>query len=129
MDIIELTKKAVEVANQDTGLKERVKNTVVTITMVLKNDEEQSLTISVDKGEIRFLEGGIENPDFQFEISREDFTNLMTGKAYGMILIATQKLKMVKGSWAEINKIAVPLSTIPKFGKQIAEGRGTKDDG
>lgn len=66
------------------------------------------------------MEGGIENPDFQFEISKEDFTNLMTGKAYGMILMATKKLRMVKGTWAEINKIATPLSAIPKFGKEIA---------
>ena len=66
------------------------------------------------------VKGGIENPDFQFEISKEDFTKLMTGKAYGLILMATKKMKMTKGSWAEINKIATPLSAIPKFGKQIA---------
>ena len=38
MDILELTEKAVEVANQDEGLKEKIKDTVVTITMLLKND-------------------------------------------------------------------------------------------
>lgn len=122
MDVIELTKKAVEVANRDEGLKEKVKNTVVTITMVLKNDEELPLTISVDNGELKLIKGGIENPDFQFEISKEDFTNLITGKAHSMILMATKKLKMVKGSWAEINKIAIPLSAIPRIGKQIATG-------
>lgn len=120
MDIIELTKKAVELANQDAGLKEKVKDAVVTITMLLKNDEEMPLTISVDKGELKLIKGGIENPDFQFEISKEDFTKLMTGKAYGMILMATGKMKMTKGTWAEIGKIATPLGVIPKFGKQIA---------
>lgn len=126
MDIIELTKKAVELANQDTELKEKIKDTVVTITMVLKNatakdaEKEQAITISVDKGELRLIKGGVENPDFQFEISKEDFTKLMTGKAYGMILMATKKLKMVTGTWAEINKIVTPLSAIPKFGKEIA---------
>lgn len=151
MDIIELTKKAVELANQDTELKEKIKDTVVTITMVLKNataeraeeskerkeiataehvdnvtvkdaekEKEQAITISVDRGELKLITGEVENPDFQFEISKEDFTKLMTGKAYGMILMATKKLKMVKGTWAEINKIVTPLSAIPKFGKQIA---------
>jgi len=84
MDIIELTKKTVEIANQDEGLREKVKNTVVTITMLLKNNEELPLTISIDKGE----------------------------------------LKLIKGSWAEINKIATPLSAIPKFGKEIAQKEG-----
>ena len=34
-----------------------------------------------------------------------------------MILMATKKLKMVKGSWGEIGKIAKPLGLIPKLGK------------
>ncbi len=126
MDIIELTRKAVEVANQDEGLKEKIKDTVVTITMLLKNDEPLSITFSVDKGELKLIKGGIENPDFQFEISKKDFTKLMTGKAYGMILMATKKMKMTKGNWAEIGKIATPLGVIPKFGKEIAAAENTE---
>ena len=120
MNIIELTKKAVELANRDEKLKEKIKNTVVTIVMLCKNGEDQAFTFSVDKGEMSFSEKKLENPDFQFEISKKDYFNLMTGKAFGMILMATGKMKMTKGTWAEINKIATPLSVIPKFGKQIA---------
>jgi len=124
MDIIELTKKAVELASQDDKLKEKIKDTVVTIVMLTRDGEEQAFTFSVNRGQMSFSEEKLENPDFQFEISKEDFTNLMTGKAYGMILMATKKLKMVKGNWAEINKIATPLSAIPKIGKEIASKEG-----
>jgi len=120
MNIIELTKKAVELANRDEKLKEKIKNTVVTIVMLCKNGEDQAFTFSVDKGEMSFSEKKLENPDFQFEISKKDYFNLMTGKAFGMILMATGKMKITKGAWVEINKIATPLGIIPKLGKQIA---------
>lgn len=121
MDILELTKKAVVLASQDEKLKEKIKDTVVTIEMDLKNGEETAFVFSIDHGKIKLIEGKIENPDFQFKISKSDFTDLMTGKQAGMILMATKKLNMVKGNWAEINKIATPLMVIPKLGKHIFE--------
>lgn len=121
MDIIKLAERAVELASRDEKLREKTKDTVKTIVMVLKNGEDTPLTIFIDRGELRFSRGGVEGPDFQFEISKENFTKLMTGKAAGMILMATRKLKMVKGSWGEINKIAGALSLIPKKGKEIME--------
>jgi len=124
MNIVELTKKAVELASQDEKLKEKIKDTVVTIVMLCKNGGDQVFTFSVDKGQISFSEEKLENPDFQFEISKKDFFDLMTGKAYGMILMATKKMKMTKGTWAEIGKIATPLSVIPKIGKEIASESG-----
>ncbi|MDO9555946.1 MAG: SCP2 sterol-binding domain-containing protein [Atribacterota bacterium] len=120
MNIVELTKKAVELASQDEKLKEKTKDTIVTIVMLCKNGGDQVFTFSVDKGQISFSEEKLENPDFQFEISKKDFFDLMTGKAYGMILMATKKMKMTKGTWAEIGKISTPLSVIPKIGKEIA---------
>ena len=120
MNIVELTKKAVELASQDEKLKEKIKNTIVTIVMLCKNGGDQVFTFSVDKGQISFSEEKLENPDFQFEMSKKDFFDLMTGKAYGMILMATKKMKMTKGTWAEIGKISTPLGVIPKIGKEIA---------
>ncbi|MDI6917024.1 MAG: SCP2 sterol-binding domain-containing protein [Thermoplasmatales archaeon] len=124
MDIIELTEKAVEMAAGDEKLREKMKDTSCSIVMALKNGDDTYLTLSINNGELKLLKEKPDNPDFVFEISKEDFTKLMTGKAYGMILMATKKLKMVKGSWAEINKIAGPLGAIPKFGKKIAEKEG-----
>lgn len=142
MDIVELTRKAVELASQDEKLKEKIKDTVVTIVMLCKNatadlssvaehasdsakeegakEDDQAFTFSVNKGELSFSEEKLENPDFQFEMSKKDFFDLMTGKAYGMILMATKKMRMTKGTWAEIGKIATPLGVIPKIGKEIA---------
>jgi len=120
MNIIELTKKAVEIAAEDDKLKKKIKDTVVTIVILCKNGDNQTFTFSVNKGEMSFPGEKLENPDFQFEMSKKDFFNLMTGKAYGMILMATGKMKMTKGTWAEINKIAAPLSAIPKLGREIA---------
>ena len=120
VNIIELTKKAVELASKDEKLKEKTKDTIVTIVMLTRNGEEQAFTFSVNKGEMSFSEEKLENTDFQFEMSKKDFFDLMTGKAYGMILMATKKMNMVKGSWAEIGKIATPLGAIPKIGKEIA---------
>ena len=120
MDIIELTKKAVELPSQDEKLKEKIKDTVVTIVMLTRNGDERAFTFSVNKGEISFSEEKLENPDFQFEMSKKDFFDLMTGKAYGMILMATKKMKMTKGAWAEIGKIVTPLGVIPKVGREIA---------
>lgn len=124
MDITELTEKAVEVAAKDEKLKEKIKDTTCSIVMALKNGDDTYFTFSINNGELKLLKEKPDNPEFIFEISKEDFTNLMTGKAYGMILMATKKLNMVKGSWAEINKIAGPLGAIPKFGKEIAEREG-----
>lgn len=120
MNIIDLTKKAVELASQDENLREKIKDTVVTIVMLIRNGQEQAFTFSVNKGQMSFSMEKLENPDFQFEMSRKDFFDLMTGKAYGMILMATKKMKMIKGTWAEIGKIATPLGAIPKIGKEIA---------
>ena len=128
MNIIELTKKAVELAAQDEKLKEKIKDTVVTIVMLTKNVEnpdedggdERAFTFSVNRGQISLSDEKLENPDFQFEMSKKDFFDLMTGKAYGMILMATKKMKMTKGAWAEIGKIATPLGAIPQIGKEIA---------
>jgi putative sterol carrier protein len=120
MDVLELTERAVELASKDEELREKTKGTVATIVMALKNGEDTSLTISIDRGELRFSREGAPNPDFQFEISKENFYKLMTGKAHGMILMATGKLKLTKGSWGEIGKIAKPLGLIPKLGKEIA---------
>ncbi|MFB0520374.1 MAG: SCP2 sterol-binding domain-containing protein [Desulfatiglandales bacterium] len=127
MNIIELIKKAVELASQDENLKEKIKDTVVTIVMLCKNGQEQAFTFSVNKGQMSFSEEKLENPDFQFEMSKKDYFDLMTGRAYGMILMATGKMKMTKGTWAEINKIATPLSIIPKIGKEIASKEKVKE--
>lgn len=124
MDITELTEKAVELAGKDEKLMEKMKDTTTSIVMALKNGDDTYLTFSINNGELKLQKEKPDNPDFMFEISKEDFTKLMTGKAYGMILMATKKLNMVKGSWAEINKIAGPLGAIPKFGKEIAEKEG-----
>ncbi len=126
MDILELTEHAVELASKDEELREKTRDTLTTITMVLKDGEDTPIAISINRGELRFSRGWVEKPDFQFEISKENFTKLMIGKAHGLILMATKKLKMVKGSWGEINKIAGALSLIPKKGKEIAEKEGVK---
>lgn len=98
LDILKLTERAVELASRDEKLREKTKDTVETIVMVVKNGEDTPLTISVDRGELRFSQGAVEGPDFQFEISNENFTKLMIGKAAPMILMATRKLKMTKGA-------------------------------
>jgi len=126
MNIIELTKKAVELASKDEKLKERTKDTVVSIVMVLKNEEEHSFTFVVNKGKLEFFEKRRANPDFQFEMSEKDYSDLMTGKAYGMVLMATGKMRMTKGSWAQIRKIATPLGMIPKAGEEIAAKEESK---
>lgn len=124
MDIIELTERAVQAAGKDVSLKEKIKDNSCSIVMALKNGDETYLTFLINNCELTLLKEKPLEPDFIFEISKEDFTKLMTGKAYGMILMATKKMRMVKGSWAEINKIAGPLGAIPKFGKEIAEREG-----
>lgn len=124
MDIIKLTEKAVMMAGKNENLREKIKDTSCSIVMALRNGDDTFLTISINNGGLTLLKEKPEEPDFMFEITKEDFTKLMTGKAYGMILMATKKLNMVKGSWAEINKIAGPLGAIPKFGKEIAEKEG-----
>jgi putative sterol carrier protein len=124
VDITELTEKAVGLAAKDDKLREKIKDTTCSIVMTLKNSDDIHLTISINSGELTLLREKPAEPDFIFEITKENFTNLMTGKAFGMILMATKKLNMVKGSWAEINKIAGPLGAIPKFGKEIAEREG-----
>jgi len=124
MDIIQLTEKAVMLAGKDEKLREKIKDTTTSIVMALKNGDDTYLTFSINNGDIKLLKEKPAEPDFMFEISKENFTKLMTGKAHGMILMATKKLNMVKGSWAEINKIAGPLGAIPKFGKEIAEKEG-----
>ncbi len=121
MDIKELTKKAIEMASKDDKLKEIIKDTVATIVMELTDLQDNFLTFSINKGELKFSEGKPEHIDFQFEISQEDFTDLIIGKKAGLILMATKKLKIIKGSWMDISKIATPLGTITKFGKEIAE--------
>ena len=120
VNIIELTRKAVELAAKDEKLREKTKDTVTSIVMVVKNGEEHSFTLAVNKGKLEFLEEGIAGPDFQFEISEDDYSDLMTGKTSGMVLMATKRMRMTKGSWAEIGKIAAPLGMLPQAGKEIA---------
>ena len=120
MNIMELVREAVEVASQDEQLREKMKGTTASIVMVCKGDSERTFTFLVDNGQLAFSEARLENPDFEFEMSMQDYYDMMTGKAYGMILMATGKMKMSKGEWADIARIAAPLSAIPKIGREIA---------
>jgi len=121
MDVIELTKKAMNQANQSEEIKKKIAGIKVTIGMDIKDSPVESFTFSVDNGEIKILPGIADNVEFEFEISKKDYYDLMTGEQGGMILMATGRLKMKKGSWADINKVATPLLGIPKLAKEIIE--------
>lgn len=124
MDVIELAEQAVKLAAQDEEFREKIKDKVASISLVLKNGEDTNLAILIDKGEIKTSVGQMENPDFQFEISKENFAKLITGKSPAMIMLATKKLKLVKGSMGEIGKIASPFLSVLKYGKEIAKKEG-----
>jgi len=124
LDVVELARQAVELASKDEEFREKIKDKVVSIAMVLKNGEDTNLVIFIDKGEIKTSVGQLENPDFQFEISKENFTKLITGKSPAMIMLATKKLRLTKGSMGEIGKIASPFLTVLKYGKEIAKKEG-----
>ncbi|MCX6818670.1 MAG: SCP2 sterol-binding domain-containing protein [Candidatus Aenigmarchaeota archaeon] len=121
MDAIELSKKAAELASKDAEIQKKIANLKVTIGMKFTDSPAESFTFSVDNGEIKILPGIADNVEFEFEITKKDYNDLMTGEQGGMILMATGKMKMVKGSWADINKVATPLLGIPKLAKEIAE--------
>ena len=121
MDLVELSERIVEIASKDEKLKENMKETKATIVMELTDLNDTFYTFSINKGELQFLKGKPGNIDFQFEITKGDYMDLITGKKAGLILMATKKLKMVKGSMSEIGKIVGPLGAVPKIGKKIAE--------
>jgi putative sterol carrier protein len=121
MDLAELSEKIAEIASKDEKLKENMKETKATIVMELKDLEDTFYTFSINKGDIEFQKGKPGNIDFQFEISKNDYKDLLTGKKAGLILMATKKLKMVKGSMSEIGKIIGPLGAVPKIGKEIVQ--------
>ena len=122
MDVIDLTKKAIEKAGKDDEIKKKIAGMKVTIGMSLKDAPEESFTFSVDNGTIKFISGIADDVEFKFEIAKKDYSDLMTGEQGGMILMATGKIKMVKGSWADINKVATPLMSVPNLAKKIAKG-------
>jgi putative sterol carrier protein len=124
LDVIELARQAVEMASKDEEFREKIKDKVASIAMVLKNSKDTNLVILIERGEIKTSEGRMENPDFQFEISRENFTKLITGKTPAMLMLATKKLRLTKGSMGEIGKIASPFLTVLKYGKEIAKREG-----
>lgn len=121
MDVIDLTKQAINQASKDAEIKKKIAGIKVTIGMSLKDSPNDSFTFSVDNGEIEFVPGIKDDVEFKFEMSKKDYSDLMTGEQGGMILMATGKLKMLKGSWADINKVATPLLSIPNLAKDIAK--------
>jgi putative sterol carrier protein len=124
LDVVELTRRAVELASKDEEFREKIKDKIVSIALILKNDPDISMTIFVKKGDIEISNTATENPDFQFEASKEDFTKLVTGKTPAMLMLATKKLKLTKGSMGEIGKIASPFLTVLKYGKEVAKKEG-----
>ena len=123
MNLLELTEKVVEMANKDEKFNENIKQTQATIVMNLIDTKDTSLTFSINNGELKFSQGKPENFDFLFKISRKDFIDLITRKNAEMMLMATKKLKMVEGSWADIGKILSTFGAIPKFGKEIVRSQ------
>jgi putative sterol carrier protein len=121
MDVMELSKRIVDEANKDEDLLEKIKDTQTTIVMQLTDAQDPYMTFSIENGTMRFSQEKPEQIDFMFEISTDDYRDMITGKKAGMILIATKKLKMVKGSMSEIGKIVSPLGAVPKLGKKIVE--------
>jgi putative sterol carrier protein len=121
MDVVELTKRTIELAAKDNDLKEKMKETTTTIVMELSDCDDTFFTFSIENGELSFFPGQPEHTDFQFEIAKDDYTDLITGKKAGLILMATKKIKMVKGSMAEMGKIIAPMGAIPRFGKQVVQ--------
>ena len=113
LDILKLTERAVELASRDEKLREKTKDTVETIVMVVKNGEDTPLTISVDRGELRFSQGAVEGPDFQFEISKEDFqAHDREGRADDPD--DHPQVEDDQGRMGKINKVAGALGFIPK---------------
>lgn len=124
MDILELTKKAVALALQDNEIKEKMKEMTTTILMDITNGEDLSFTFSVNKGNIEVIEEKLPDAEFEFTATKEDFYNLMSGKTPPLIAMATKKIKMTRGNWAQVNKLTATLGGIPKFGKKIVEKEG-----
>ena len=108
MDVMELTKRAVELASKDEELREKTKDMVATIVMVLK-DGEDTIMISIDRGELRFSPGGRGNR-FPARGVKGELHGAHDWEGYPLIMFATKKLK--------------PLAFIPKLGKEIAEKEG-----
>lgn len=122
MDVVELTKKAIEKANAESkDLKEKAKDTETSMSVAFKDDTDKSFGFYINKGELKFSEEKISDSEFEIAITKEDFYNMMIQKAYGLILMATGKMKMTRGSMTGINKILPTLVILTEFGKKIEE--------
>jgi len=121
LDIVWLTEQAVLLASQDENLRDKIKDTVASLVIVLKNSEDIFLSLSIEKGEPNFIQGKIDDPNFIFETSKEDFEKLMSGKSSPLLMFASGKLKMTKGSFGEINKITAPLTVVLKKAKELLD--------
>jgi hypothetical protein len=123
MGILELTERAIELASKDEGLKEKTKDTVATIVMILKGGEDTPSRYPSTRANSG-SRGGSTEPGFPVRGLKGELHEAHDREGSPADPFATKKLKTVKGSWREINKIARPLGIIPKKGKEIAEREG-----
>lgn len=124
MNVVELTKKALEKANAESEkLKEKARDTVTSLSVEFKDDPAKSFGFyfNINRGELKFSEEKIPDSEFEISITKEDFYNMMTQKAYGLILMATGKMKLTKGSMTGINKILPTLVILTEYGKKVEE--------
>ena len=121
MELLTLTEKIVNIAKDDAALQEKTKNMVLTLVVVATDggQEREALTISIDKGTMTYVNGALDHPDFQIEISKDNFEKFITGKAGAMGLLMGRKLKIIKGSMGEIKKIMPIFDVLPKIGKEL----------
>lgn len=122
MNVVGLTKKAIEKANSESeNLKEKARDTVTSLSVEFKDDPARSFGFYINKGGLKFSEEKVPDSEFEISITKEDFYNMMTQKAYGLILMATGKMKLTKGSMTEINKILPALVILTEYGKKLHE--------
>lgn len=120
MDVIELCKKSVALANRDKEFLKKIKKIRVSISIKFRDKLKENFSILVKGGKIKV--GKVIKPDFEITTTTEDFYDVMSGKTPGLIAMALEKIKITKGDMVELNKLAPILMGLIKYSKKVLEG-------
>ena len=119
MDVAELCKKSIALANKDKDYLKKIEKLTVSLAIEFKDKPEENFSIMVENGKIKV--GKEAKADFEIETKTKDFYKVVIGKTPGLIAMATRKIKLKKGDMTELGKLIPALSGLTHFGKKALE--------
>jgi len=121
VNLVELTEKIIEVAENDEQVQKNAKKTDATLTIGLTGGDTESFSMVIDSRKITFSKDEIPDADYKIEMTKEDYEAFLDGKIAGMKMM--KAITIVKGSLMSMRKLSPVFECLPRIAQELEANR------